>query len=474
MANWLTKIAKPFIGKATEGQPRDGPWLLPVTGGWLPATVGDKWNWWQLGYNVESFAPSAVVEACVSAYSQTVAMCPGDHWLADGKGGRERITTSDLHRILRQPNDYQSISDFLLNAVRSLYLTGNAYALAERNSRFEVDSLHLLDARYSMPMLAETGDIFYQTGGNQIVDKLFGDQLFIPARDILHIKLQVNMARNILLGESPLVALAREVALSDAVAQQQLNFYMNQARPSTVLSTDMVLTKEQVEIIRQRWDEQAKGMGSGGTPILTQGLKPVSMPTMTAEEQQLANILKLSQERISMAFRVPLQILGVGAPAGSTEVLMQQWIASGLGFCLNHIEECIGNFFNLDGQPDEYVEFDTRALLRSAFAQRVEGYTRGVQGGIFSPNEARAEFEMPAVEAGDEPRVQQQVVPLSAANAIPPAPPAPGAPPAEGQPAVTKPTPAASDQKGMPDVGHPDLESVLRNFHSSHASNVGL
>jgi hypothetical protein len=195
---------------------------------------------------------------------------------------------------------------------------------------------------------------------------------------------------------------------------------------------------------------------------------------MTAEEQQLANILKLSQERISMAFRVPLQILGVGAPAGSTEVLMQQWIASGLGFCLNHIEECIGNFFNLDGQPDEYVEFDTRALLRSAFAQRVEGYTRGVQGGIFSPNEARAEFEMPAVEAGDEPRVQQQVVPLSAANAIPPAPPAPGAPPAEGQPAVTKPTPAASDQKGMPDVGHPDLESVLRNFHSSHASNVGL
>ena len=173
-----------------------------------------------------------------------------------------------------------------------------------------------------------------------------------------------------------------------------------------------------------------------------------------------------------MAFRVPLQILGVGAPAGSTEVLMQQWIASGLGFCLNHIEECIGNFFNLDGQPDEYVEFDTRALLRSAFAQRVEGYTRGVQGGIFSPNEARAEFEMPAVEAGDEPRVQQQVVPLSAANAIPAMPAAPGAPPAAGQPAVTKPSAASSDQKGISNAEL--VERSLTAFFDSQTRNLSI
>jgi hypothetical protein len=45
-----------------------------------------------------------------------------------------------------------------------------------------------------------------------------------------------------------------------------------------------------------------------------------------------------------------LQILGLGtAPVGSTEVLMQSWIASGLGFALNHIEEALGN---LDG-PDQ-------------------------------------------------------------------------------------------------------------------------
>jgi phage portal protein BeeE len=59
----------------------------------------------------------------------------------------------------------------------------------------------------------------------------------------------------------------------------------------------------------------------------------------------------------------------------------------------------------LKGQPDEYVEFDTAALLRSAFKDRIEGLTRGVQGGILAPNEARNSEGYDAVEFGDEPRV---------------------------------------------------------------------
>jgi len=58
-----------------------------------------------------------------------------------------------------------------------------------------------------------------------------------------------------------------------------------------------------------------------------------------------------------------------------------------------------------------------------------------VQGGVLSPNEARLLEGFPKVEFGDEPRVQQQVVPLSAASKIqaPPAAPRPGAaPPAPG------------------------------------------
>src|SRR6187397_3587481 len=117
---------------APEGAFRPGPYFL--SNGWLPA--GSPWNYWQSGQNVRPYGgPSAMLEACISAYAQTVPMCSGDHWRRLDNGGRERVTNSALSRILRRPNDYQSISDFLLNAVRSLYLDGNAYALALRNDR---------------------------------------------------------------------------------------------------------------------------------------------------------------------------------------------------------------------------------------------------------------------------------------------------------------------------------------------------
>jgi HK97 family phage portal protein len=463
---FISRIAGQLIAKG-EGDYRAGPYYLPVTGGWLPDGAPD--NWWQLGINPVSGGQGAMVEACVSAYSQTVAMCPGDHWRLQDNGGRERVTTSALSRILRRPNDYQSISDFLLNATRGLYLTGNAYALALRNDRFEVDELHLMNPDLSYPRVAYNGEIFYALGGNDVLSRRIGslEQLIVPMRDVLHIRLHTTRKTPApLVGESPIVAAYNDIAVSSAIAAQQANFYRNEARPSAVLSTDLVLDKDQVAKVRDAWNEQAKGMNRGGTPILTAGLK-VSPWAVAGKDAATADMLKLSNEAIALAFRIPLPILGItSGPVNSTETLMQQWIASGLGFALNHIEESVGLLFNLDGQPDEYVEFDTAALLRSAFKDRIEGLARAVQGGIYAPDEARALEGYGKVPGGygKEPRVQQQVVPLSAAENIPAAP-GPGAPPPAPPPGGEPPPPKAEQPKGLTDADRNRIRRQIRNAH---------
>lgn len=445
-----------------DGNPVPGPWRLPISDGWLSVEAGSYLNWWQNGYDIEGTgSQSAIVEACVGAYSQTVAMCPGDHWRLQSNGGRERVTTSALSRILKAPNYYQTISDFLLNAVRELYSDGNAYALALRNSRFEITELHLMPSRQCNAIVAETGDIFYQLSGNPVVDRVFDYPLLVPARDVLHLKLNTS-SHNQLRGESPIVAAARDIAAGNAMAAQQLAFYMNQARPGTVLSTDMLLDKDQVNELRERWNEQSRGMGAGGTPILTAGLKPVALSDITAQDSQLAQIMKMTEQHIALAFRVPLQILGIGGGAAtfsSTETLMQSWLASSLGFCLNHVEEGIGKLFGLAGYPDEYVEFNTNALLRSAFKDRIEGLARAVQGGVLAPDEVRELEGYPRVPGGfgEEPRVQSQVVPLSAASAIPAAPTSPAAPAAAA--------PADDAIKGFTDEQY---SLFRRRFNSSH------
>src|SRR3954451_10558881 len=450
--------------RTIEGGFRPGPYYLPVSGGGLPD--GAPVNFWQCGENVLPMSTrSAMVEACVSAYSQTVAMCPGTHWRLNAKGGRDRVTNSALSRILRRPNDYQSISDFMLNATRQLYLDGNAYALALRNDRYEITELLLMDSMLSRPQLAVTGDVFYRLAGNQIIERRLDNQALVVAhRDVLHIRLHVDHTRRYpypLWGQTPLLAALADVGVSGAISEQQYNFYLNQARPPAVLETDLVLDKDQVQALRDRWDEQSRGLAVGKTPILTAGLK-VNPWSVGAKDAQLAEVLKFSEEHIALAFRIPLQILGLGgAPLGSTEAVMQFWIATGLGFALNHIEEAFGVLFNLKGVPDEFCEFDTAALLRSAFKDRIEGLTKAVQGGVYAPNEARNEEGLSAVPFGDEPRVQQQVVPLSQVGKIPPAPPAPSAPP---------PSPAGSTEPPDPEAVKDYRNAIQREVRQIFAN----
>jgi HK97 family phage portal protein len=426
------RAARSLVVRAAEGAYRPGPWFLPKSGGWLSAEAGQYMNYWQMGYGLESPTSSAIVYACIAAYSETIAMCAGDHWRANSLGGRDRVDSSALSRILRRPNAYQSVSDFQLNLAWRLYETGNVYCLALRNDRFEVDELHLMSSNLSRPMIGQEGEIFYRLAGNDVIDRqLAGNELIVPARDCLHIRLHSPQGRAPwpLVGETPLASIYGELATQRAMQDSQGTFFFNQARPSAVLSTDLVLDKDQVQALRDRWEEQSKGLKAGGTPILTAGLKVMPW-TMSARDSQLAELLKISEEHVALAFRIPLQILGLGgaSPGGSTEVLMNQWIASGLGFALSHIEEGFGQFFRLKGQPIEYVEFSTEPLLRSAFGVRMESLAKAVQGGIYSPNEARNAESLNRVPFGDEPRVQQQVVPLSAAGKIPAAP-GPDAPP---------------------------------------------
>jgi HK97 family phage portal protein len=434
-----------------------GPFMLPVGASGIPP----NWpaNFWQLGYDPLRPSGSAVVYACRQAYAQTISMCSGTHWQSDGDGGRDRVSNSALSRILKRPNSYQSPADFFLYLTDCLYGEGAAFGLAIRNNRFEISEIHLMTPSQCSASVGADGAIYYQLGGNAVVDRLFADDRQalqrMPARDVLHVRLP--NPRNPLQGCAPLEAALLEVSVSNAMVAQALAYAANQGRPSGVLQTPNSFhdKPEAVERLRAKWNEHTQGINAGGTPILTDGL--VWQPAVVnSRDAQLAEMLQVSDQRIATAYRVPLPLLslmqGVG-PQGSTESLMGFWVSTGLGFSANLIEDAFGRVFGLGGWPDDYLELDLEALLRANFRDRIEGLARGVQGGIFSPNEARAKEDLPAMPFGDEPRVQQQVVPLSAWDKAPPATPAPDAPPA---------APPAGDDSGGDNA---DTEQAIKSAY---------
>jgi HK97 family phage portal protein len=239
---------------------------------------------------------------------------------------------------------------------------------------------------------------------------------------------------------SPILAVVLDQAMASAALNQQIAFYLNGATASYTLETDQQLTADQTAELRRLWDDQTKGEKAGGTPILTWGLKAKPVGT-AAKDSSLADMLKLTDQNIALAFRMPLQVLGIGGtPFASTEALMASWKSTGLGFALNHIEEAFGKLFRLDGFPNEYLEFDTDALLRSSFKEMMEALVSGTDK-VLTKNEARARIGLGRKKGGDDLFMQMQDIaigkPVEPKPAEPPPSPADATPPGDAADDVT-------------------------------------
>jgi HK97 family phage portal protein len=236
-----------------------------------------------------------------------------------------------------------------------------------------------------------------------------GIDFIAPARDVLH--LRFHTPRHPLIGESPIKSAALAIGINVALSHSQAAFFNNMNRPSGILATDAALTREQMASLRAAFEDQAAGMAQGRIPILGGGLKfsPISISSQDAE---LVQAQRMSIEDICRVFGVPPPLVGdlSHATLNNSETLISNFLAMSLGSYLEHIERAFDRLFGLAG--NDYVELDVAALLRTDFAGRIEGLTKAVQGGLFTPNEARSREGVGPIEGGDTAYLQRQMIPI--------------------------------------------------------------
>ena len=425
LTKWLTASKtwlKQLMGETGYGD-TPGNWhsIGPLDIGWQRNLVVGK-------HGAESFGP---VYTCIAILSQEMSRLPVIHYRRNEDGTRVAITNKAVSRVFRKPNIYQTKSDFLLWMVRSLLLDGNAYAVAKRNDRFEVDELHPIHPKSIWPYVVE-GEIYYRVGDQSVQDlaQLEKDNWY-PQRDVLHIRM--HCPKHPLVGETPLTAAYFPVAAGREINSHVTNFFHNMSRPSGVLRHPGEIDEIGITRIKKRFMEITQQRNTGEPIVLQEGMdwKPL---TMSAVDAELVNSYKLTERQVAQVFRIPPYLLGDSDNIlrNNTESLSRFFIQSSLGFYVDHFEEVLGAFFNLP--HNEYIYFDVEAaLLRGDLKERMEAYAKGVQNGIIAPNEVRERESLPPKEYGDEPRVQQQLVPLSYGMHIQP-PGIPAAPVPEPEP----------------------------------------
>jgi HK97 family phage portal protein len=348
------------------------------------------------------------VYASVMANARAVSQCyPYHKQVVDGK--HTVITTSPASRLLRYPNEYETFSQFIYNVVAQMMFEGECMVLIVRDNSFKPVSLHICPKGTASPQInPESGEIFYSIGSNPMRPEAM--DYVVPARDMIHFK--QHTPRHPLIGESPIKAAALAVGINVALSETQAAFFNNMNRPSGLLSTDTVLTKDQMMQLRAAFDEQSKDWAKGKMPILGGGLKFEQL-SVNSVDAQLIEAQRMSIEEVARVFGVPLPIIGdlTNATLSNVEQLISMWLSISLGSLLENLERSLDKAFDLPAS--QYIELDVAALLRTDFMARVEGLTKGVQGGLFTPNEAREKEGLSPVDSGDIPYLQAQMTPIN-------------------------------------------------------------
>jgi HK97 family phage portal protein len=385
---------------------------------------------WQRGLEVPTFGVRRIpaAYAAVMANASAVAQCWPRH-MRHTSGEFARVTTSPAFQIFRKPNDYETWPVFMLNLIASMQFDGTGYAVALRDGKGAVTSLHRAPRGACSPFISpENGDVFYSLGANEMTPDFHGSvsglEYAVPARDVM--ALRQYCPRHPLKGESPASAAALALGINVALSRSQAVFFSRMSRPSGVLVSDQTLTMTQIDRARENWEAQANYLAQGGVPVLGSGMKWVPM-TITSEDSQMIEAQRMSIEDIARVYRVPLPVIGdlTHATLTNVESLISFWLSTGLGSLLELVERAFDELFNFDTVA-EYTDFDTTALLRTDFVGRIDALCKGIQGGLYKPDEARAREGLGKVPGGDKVYVQQQMVPLGTtpAPAVNPAAPA--------------------------------------------------
>jgi HK97 family phage portal protein len=402
----FTDRIKSLLG--VEGSHR-GPFFgMGELGGWSQIDpLGDGWQR-NLRIDANTTKNIPAVYACVMTISRAVSQCYPVHY-SDKDDNPKRVTTSAAYRVSNRPNSYQSGTEFLLNLMATALFEGESFAVASRNDRSEIKELHLLPTGTCTPMVDnESGSIFYSIGSNPMDPK--NADFIAPARDILHLKF--HTPRHPLIGETPIKAAAMAAGISVALSRNQAAFFERMNRPSGVMTTDTVLNAQQMEQLRSAFENQSKSWQSGGMPILGGGLKFQPM-SISSQDAQLIQAQRMAIEDIARVFGVPTPLIGdlSHATLNNTESLINHFLSISLGSYLEVLERSLDRLFGLP--MTEYIQLDTTALLRTDFAGQIEGLTKGIQGGLMCPNEARLQRNLPPIAGGEAVFMQQQNVPIS-------------------------------------------------------------
>ena len=334
---------------------------------------------------------------CVKIISESISQMPLILY-EKTNGGRKRAEKHSLYNILKKnPNHWQTASEFWYWVVENVLTYGVAYAQIIRLNN-KVVGLYPIP-RYAVSEVWEGNDVRYY------VTLADNRQALLTQKDVFCVRGETSDGKRPV---SPIWILNKSLYLAIQAEKFGSKFFSNNASPAGILETDGILKPQQIKEIKNSWYESNSGENINSVSILTAGLKfkPV---TVTAEAAQFLQTRNFQRSEICAAFRVPLFMVGDNSTSNWGTGIEQQtmgFITFTLGNWMTRIQESVERDLLSRSEEDTYYcEFLTEALLKGDLTTRVNCYKTALGGnqmpGYMTINEVRVRENLPPVNGGD-------------------------------------------------------------------------
>lgn len=355
----------------------------------------------------DSVLAFSAVYACISLISSDIAKLRLKLARRKGAGTWEEVDRDSPYLpVLRKPNHFETRSQFVRSWIVQKLIHGNAYALKRRQDlRGIVTSIYMLDSTTTTPLVADNGDVFYRIGRDRLAAVREDDRI-VPASEIIHDRMLAFW--HPLIGVSPIFACGTSAAQGAAIQANAESFFENRSMPSGLLIFPQAISQDQAAAIKAKFDTGYSGSNIGKFAVVSGDVKWQPM-TITATDAQLIEQLGWTVGDVARCFHVPPYKLGLqtNVTFSNAGQLNQDYYSQCLQTLIEDFEALLDEGLELGG--DLRTEFDLDGLLRMDPGAQADIDQKDLGSGVLSPNEARARRNLPPVDGGDAPFMQQQM-----------------------------------------------------------------
>ncbi|HCF4362540.1 phage portal protein [Pseudomonas aeruginosa] len=384
---------------------------VPVSRGWWPLIREPFSGAWQRNKEerIDTLLQYPTLYACVSRIATDIGKMPFSLKAKNSNGIWEVIESPAFSPVLRKPNHYQTAQQFREHWSLSKKTQGNTYALKGRDMRGVVIGLYILDPCRVMPLVSDSGEVFYQLYTDNLNLLPDGEtDLIVPATEIIHDRCICPF--HPLIGLPPIAAAYWPALKNMRILRSSSEFFANNAQPSGILSAPGAISDGTADRLRAYWNENFTGANAGKVAVVGDGLQFVSLASKSVDSQMVEQ-LRYSDEQICQPFGIPPFKVGLGSiPAGlGVDAINQLYYDDALQADIQAMECLLSE--GLNTYPYK-VDLDESVLMRMDAGKKAEYHKTLIDGSIETINDARMSFNLAPLAGGNTVYMQMQDMPL--------------------------------------------------------------